>query len=99
MQNSLPDKEGEPRDYREGGGAGARKNRTGNDAGRRELLRYAGLSSQVAASVGIAVFIGIKADKWLKVSFPIVSWGLPLLVIVVLIIKLIKASSGKNDGK
>lgn len=70
-----------------------------NSDRRRELMRYAGLSSQVAASVGIAVFIGIKADKWLKVSFPIVSWGLPLLVIVVLIIKLIKASSRKNDGK
>ena len=66
---------------------------------RRELLRYAGLSSEVAVSIGIAVLIGIKTDKWLKVSFPILSWGLPLLVIVVLIIKLIKDSSGKNDGK
>jgi Na+/glutamate symporter len=66
---------------------------------RRELLRYAGLSSEVAASICIAVLIGIKTDKWLKVSFPILSWCLPLLVIVVLIIKLIKASSGKNDGK
>ena len=66
---------------------------------RRELLRYAGLSSEVAASICIAVLIGIKMDKWLKVSFPILSWCLPLLVIVVLIVKLIKASSGKNDGK
>jgi len=45
------------------------------------------------------VLLGIKADKWLKVSFPILSWCLPLLVIVVLIIKLIKDSSRKNDGK
>jgi len=67
--------------------------------GRRELMRYAGLSTEVAASVGISLFLGIKADKWLKVSFPILSWCLPLLVIVVLIIKLIKDSSGKNDGK
>ena len=66
---------------------------------RRELLRYTGLSSEVAASIGIAVLIGVKADKWLKVSFPILSWCLPLLVIVVLIIKLIKDSSRKNDGK
>jgi hypothetical protein len=73
-------------------------NNKGDDR-RRELLRYAGLSSEVAASVGIAVLLGIKADKWLKVSFPILSWVLPLLVIVVLIINLIKASSGKNDGK
>jgi len=62
-------------------------------------MRYAGLSSELAASIGIAVFIGVKADKWLKVSFPILSWCLPLLVIVVLIIKLIKEGSGKNNGK
>ena len=33
---------------------------------RRELLRYAGLSSEVMASIGISVFLGIKADEWLK---------------------------------
>ena len=86
MQNSPPDKGGDE--------SGAR-----DSDRRRELLRYAGLSSEVAASIAIAVLLGIKADKWLKVSFPILSWCLPLLVIVVLIIKLIKDSSGKNDGK
>ena len=86
MQNSPPDKGGDESSSRGSGG-------------RRELLRYAGLSSQVAGSIAIAVLLGIKADKWLKVSFPILSWCLPLLVIVVLIIKLIKDSSGKNDGK
>lgn len=86
MQNSPLDKEGDESGPPESGG-------------RRELLRYAGLSSQVAASIGFAVFFGIKADKWLNVSFPILSWCLPLLVIVFLIIQLIKSSSGKNDGK
>ena len=102
-KDSDKDREGDPE---RGPGKGDRTGRTGSSGGagdsdgrRRELLRYAGLSSEVAASIGIAVFVGIKADKWLKVSFPILSWGLPLLVIVVLIIKLIKASSGKNDGK
>ena len=66
---------------------------------RRELLRYAGLSTEVVASVGLSVFLGMKADKWLKVSFPILSWALPLLVIVVLLINLIKAGSGKKNGK
>lgn len=69
-----------------------------NNDGRRELLRYAGLGSQVMASVGVSVYLGVKADKWLKVSFPILSWVLPLLVIVGLIVQLIK-SSGKNNGK
>jgi hypothetical protein len=66
---------------------------------RKELYRYASLSGQVAASVGLALFLGIRADKWLRGSFPIFSWALPLLVIVLLIVKLVKESSRKNDGK
>jgi hypothetical protein len=67
---------------------------------RKELLQYAGLSAEVCASVGLSVFIGIKADKWLRVSFPVFAWALPLLVIVALIVKLIKSSSSKRrDGK
>jgi hypothetical protein len=69
------------------------------DDRRRELLRYAGLSSEVVASVGVSVFLGIKGDKWLKLSFPILSWALPLLVIVVLLVSLIRQGSGKKNGK
>ena len=54
----------------------------GGAEGRRQVLRYAGLSGQVAASVGIAVWLGVKADKWLKLNFPIFSLVVPLLVIV-----------------
>ncbi|MES1161095.1 MAG: AtpZ/AtpI family protein [Bacteroidota bacterium] len=70
-----------------------------NQGNRRELYRYASLSSQVVASVGLSIFIGVKADKWVSLSFPIFSWALPLLVIVVLIIKLIKEISRNKDGK
>ena len=66
---------------------------------RRELLRYAGLSTQVVASIGVSVYLGMKGDKWLKVSFPILSWALPLLVIVVLLINLIRSGTDKNNGK
>lgn len=66
---------------------------------RRELLRYAGLSSEVVASVAVSVFLGMKLDKWLKVSFPILSWALPLLVIVVLLVNLIRSGPGKKNGK
>jgi hypothetical protein len=41
----------------------------------------------------------MKADKGLKLSFPIFSWALPLLVIVVLLVQLVKAGSGKKNGK
>ena len=62
-------------------------------------MRYAGLSGQVAASVGVAVWLGVKADKWLKVTFPIFSLVVPLLVIVVVLVQIIKANSGKKDEK
>src|SRR5580658_7624126 len=75
----------------EGGGSGsddgAIKDR------KRQLLQYAGISTQVVASVGLSVFLGVKADKWLKVSFPIFSWALPLLVIVVVLVNLVRAGS------
>lgn len=81
-----------PSDKRGGG--------SGDDANRRqELIRWAGLSTEVVASVGVSVFLGVKADKWLKLSFPILSWALPLLVIVVLLVNLIKAGTGKKNGK
>jgi len=70
-----------------------------DDKGRREWARYLGLSTQVAASVGVSLFLGVKADKWLKLTFPILSWALPLLVIVLLLVQLIKASSGGKNEK
>ena len=65
---------------------------------RRQLIRYAGLATEMAVAVGFAVWLGIRLDKWSKLSFPIFSWGLPLLVIVVLLVQLIKANSrSKNE--
>jgi hypothetical protein len=62
-------------------------------------MRYAGLSMEVFASVGISVFLGVKADKWVRPAFPVFSWALPLLVIVVIIVKLVKETSKRQDGK
>ena len=71
----------------------------GGADGRRQLMRYAGLGGQMAVSVGVAVWLGIKADSWVKDSFPIFSVGVPLLVIVFVLVQLIKANSGKKDEK
>ena len=62
----------------------------------RDLLKYAGLTTQIFVGLGLAIFIGIKLDKWLHISFPVLVWVLPLLVIVSLIYKLIKETSRRK---
>ena len=59
-------------------------------------MRYAGLATQMLVGLGIAVFIGLKIDKWLKLSFPILSWLLPLLVLAAIIYKIIKETGPKH---
>ncbi|HUQ96382.1 MAG TPA: hypothetical protein VM010_01870 [Chitinophagaceae bacterium] len=64
-----------------------------------DLARYAGLGAQLFVSLGIAVFAGLKADQWLHLSFPLLVWVLPFVVLCVLIYKLIKdTSKQKNDN-
>ena len=63
-----------------------------------DLMRYAGLGSQILVSLGIAVFAGYKIDKWLKIPLPLLVWLLPLIVLIGIIYKLIKETSGKNNG-
>jgi hypothetical protein len=63
-----------------------------------DLLRYAGLGSQILVSLGIAVFAGYKLDKWLKLPLPLLVWLLPLIVLIGMIYKLIKETSGKKNG-
>jgi type IV secretory pathway TrbD component len=62
-----------------------------------DLMRYAGMGAQIFASLGIAVFVGYKIDKWLAISFPILVWLLPVLVLTVFIYKLIKETSKRKN--
>ena len=61
----------------------------------KELLQYAGMGMQFLVSIALGIFIGLKADKWLNFSFPLLVWILPLLIIAGLIIKIIKDTSRK----
>jgi len=61
-------------------------------------MRYAGLGSQILVSLGLGVFAGYKIDKWLKISFPLLVWLLPLVILCMMIVKLIKETSKKNNG-
>lgn len=63
-----------------------------------DLLRYAGLGGQILVSLGLAVFLGYHADKWLRVSFPLLVWVLPLAVLGAMIYKLIKDTAKKNGA-
>lgn len=61
-----------------------------------ELMRYAGLATQLFVSLGLAVWIGHKADAWLQLPLPLLVWVLPFVVLCLLIYKLIKETSKKN---
>lgn len=61
------------------------------------LLRYAGLGSQLLAGIGLAVFLGLKADRWLHTS-PLLSCVLPLLALIAIFYKLIR-DTGNNKRK
>jgi len=59
------------------------------------LLRYMGFAFQLMGSLAIAVFGGLKLDKWIKPGIPIFIWVLPLLVLIAILIKVIKDTSEK----
>jgi hypothetical protein len=54
------------------------------------------MATQFFITIGLSVFIGIKLDQWLHISFPVLVWVIPLLVIVSLIYKLIKETNRKK---
>ena len=60
------------------------------------LWKYAGLATQFLIAIGIAVFGGLKLDKWLKLKTPLAVWVLPLLAITAIIIKIVKDTSPKK---
>ena len=59
-------------------------------------MRYAGLGTQMLVSIGIAVFVGLKADQWLHTS-PLFSCVLPLLVLFAVFYKIMRQTRNKNN--
>ena len=64
----------------------------------RDLLRYASMGTQIFVGLGLAVFIGLKADKWLKISAPLLVIILPVMVLAGIIYKIVKATSKQKNG-
>lgn len=58
-------------------------------------MQYAGLATQLLVALGIAVFIGLKADQWFGLAFPLCAWLLPLLALSATFYKILKDTSKK----
>ncbi|KAA2240225.1 AtpZ/AtpI family protein [Chitinophaga agrisoli] len=54
------------------------------------LLRYAGLAFQMMATLGLAVFVGYKLDRWIGWSFPVLMIIFSLLALTLLLWQIIK---------
>lgn len=61
-------------------------------------MRYASLGTQLLAAIGLSVFAGLKADKWLHTS-PLLACVLPLLVLSAIFYKLFRETSRKNTNE
>ena len=66
-------------------------------SGKNLLLQYASLGSQLFAGLLVTVFGGKWIDGKLHWSFPVFIWLLPLIFIIVIILKVIKDTSKKNN--
>ena len=67
------------------------------DHSNKEFLRYAGLGTQLLVAIGLAVFAGLKADKWLHTS-PLLTVTLPLVILIAIFYKLARETGkSKND--
>ena len=51
------------------------------------------------ASLALAVWAGVSADRWLGIGMPLLVWVLPLLVIAVTIVRLVKETARDRNGK
>jgi F0F1-type ATP synthase assembly protein I len=58
-----------------------------------ELMKYAGLASQLMATLGVAFFVGYQADQYFNFKIPIVMISLPLAMLIISFWKIIKDSN------
>jgi chromate transport protein ChrA len=63
-----------------------------------DLLRYASMGTQIFVALGLAVFVGLKIDKWLKIAAPLLVIILPVIVLVGIIYKIVKETSKQKDS-
>jgi len=47
-----------------------------------DFIRYSGLAFEMAAIMGVGVWLGIKIDDWLNLEFPAFTLGLMILSVI-----------------
>jgi len=55
------------------------------------------MGTQIFVALGLAVFVGLKVDKWLKISAPLLVIILPVIVLAGFIYKMIKDTAKQKD--
>lgn len=73
------------------------KRRPSSDKATKDMLRYAGLATQLLAYLSLAVFAGIKLDRWLH-CFPLLTALFPVLVLGAVFYKLFKETGGSDKS-
>ena len=61
-----------------------------------DIMKYAGMATQFLVTLAVTIFIGYQADQYLKLTFPILTVTLPLLILVVTFIKIYKDTSNEK---
>jgi hypothetical protein len=62
-----------------------------------DLLRYSGMGAQMLAVLAAAVFIGLKLDKWLKISPPLLVIILPVVSLIGIFYKIFRDTSKRRN--
>ena len=61
-------------------------------------MRYASLGTQLLVAIGLAVFIGLKLDRWLH-TMPLLACVLPLLVLSGIFYQLFRETGRKKNDE
>ena len=69
-----------------------------SDSNKQFLLRYASLGTQLLVAIGLAVFLGLKTDKWLHTS-PLLACILPLIVLSAIFYKLVRETGKRKKDE
>jgi F0F1-type ATP synthase assembly protein I len=67
-------------------------NKLPSNKSNRDIIRYASLGTQMLVFIGLAVFVGLKADKWLH-TLPLLACTLPLLTLIGIFYKLMRETA------